>query len=256
MSVFKKYSQYYDLLYKDKDYQGEADYIDQLIKEYAPNSKTILDLGSGTGIHDYLLAQKGYQVKGVDFSEEMIAEATIKLGNIYKDWEDCLSFEVGDIRSWKSDKQFDVVISLFHVMSYQITNQDIEQALSTMKYHLKKGGIVIFDFWYGPGVLTQLPETRIKKFEDDKIQVTRFAEPKIFPNENTVNVNYTIFIKNKVQGTFEEITETHRMRYLFLPEMQHFLNLAEFSIVSKEEWMKGETLMLNYWNGCIIAQKL
>lgn len=246
------YSQYYDLLYKDKDYQGEADYIDKLIKEYAPNSETILDLGSGTGIHDYLLAQKGYKVKGVDFSEEMIGEATVKLNTTYQDCENNLDFEVGDIRSWRSGQQFDVVISLFHVMSYQITNQDIEMALSTMKCHLKKGGIVIFDFWYGPGVLTQLPETRIKKFEDDKIQVIRFAEPKVFSNENIVDVNYTILVKNKVQGTFEEMTETHRMRYLFLPEIKQYLN--SFKLIIVKDWKSDEQPKMDTWNAFVVAQ--
>jgi hypothetical protein len=85
--------------------------------------------------------------------------------------------------------------------------------------------------------------------------VTRLAEPEVYPNENTVDVNYTIFIKNKINSTVNEMKETHRMRYLFLPEMQQFLNLTGLSIVSEKTWIDGGTLMLNNWNGCIIAQK-
>ena len=43
------YSQYYDLLYSDKDYAGEVDYIIKLIKENSNEAKTLLDMGSGTG---------------------------------------------------------------------------------------------------------------------------------------------------------------------------------------------------------------
>ena len=56
MSVFKDYSNYYDLLYSDKDYEAEADYIDHLIQKNNPGAKTILNLGCGTGKHDFLLA--------------------------------------------------------------------------------------------------------------------------------------------------------------------------------------------------------
>ena len=67
-NVFAKYSEYYDLIYTDKDYQKEVDYIDQLIQKYHPKAKTILDLGCGTGVHANLLAAKGYRVMGIDLS--------------------------------------------------------------------------------------------------------------------------------------------------------------------------------------------
>ena len=49
--VFDGYSRYYDLLYKDKNYKSESEYISSLIKTHSPNAKKVLELGSGTGIH-------------------------------------------------------------------------------------------------------------------------------------------------------------------------------------------------------------
>ena len=72
MKVFGNYSRYYNLLYKDKDYKGEAGFIHDLIQKYSPGAKSILDLGCGTGRHDVLLAEKGYVMTGVDMSEEML----------------------------------------------------------------------------------------------------------------------------------------------------------------------------------------
>ena len=61
------YSQYYDLLYQDKDYLAETNYVDNLIQEFGRcNSKTMLDLGCGTGKHAELFCDQGYKVHGVD----------------------------------------------------------------------------------------------------------------------------------------------------------------------------------------------
>lgn len=79
MGVFKKYAKYYDLFNKDKDYGKEADYVHALIQKYAPDAKAILDLGCGTGQHDFFLAEKGYSVIGVDMSEEMLSIANTQL---------------------------------------------------------------------------------------------------------------------------------------------------------------------------------
>ncbi len=72
MATFGNYSRYYNLLYKDKDYKGEAGFIHDLIQKYLPDAQNILDLGCGTGRHDALLAKKGYAITGVDMSEEML----------------------------------------------------------------------------------------------------------------------------------------------------------------------------------------
>ena len=58
--VFDAYSNYYDLLYQDKDYVAETEYINSLISSYSKNAESILELGSGTGIHAGLLANIGY----------------------------------------------------------------------------------------------------------------------------------------------------------------------------------------------------
>ncbi|MBL4653181.1 MAG: class I SAM-dependent methyltransferase, partial [Flavobacteriales bacterium] len=72
MKVFDNYSAYYDLLYRDKPYEEEVAYVDGLIKDFAINASTILNLGCGTGKHDTFFAQKGYDVDGVDLSSSMI----------------------------------------------------------------------------------------------------------------------------------------------------------------------------------------
>ena len=52
---------------------------------------------------------------------------------------------------------------------------------STAAKHLKPNGVFIFDFWYGPGVLTDPPVVRLKRLENEEIEVLRIAEPVMHP---------------------------------------------------------------------------
>ncbi len=249
MSVFGDYSKYYNLLYKNKEYSKEAEYVNSLIKKFRPDAKTILDLGCGTGKHDELLLKKGYRVCGVDMSEKMLNEAK-KLSH---DQE--LFFLQGDIRNLNLKKTFDVVISLFHVISYQATNEDLKNTFETAYKHLENGGIFIFDCWYGPAVLTDRPVTRVKKLEDEEIKVLRIAEPVMYPNNNLVDVNYEIIVTNKHTTHQETIKETHKMRYLFKPEIENFMNNAGLELIKCEEWLTGREAGFDTWGVTFMGQK-
>jgi SAM-dependent methyltransferase len=247
MTVFGNYARYYDLLYHDKDYIGETQFIHQLIQGNAPDAATILELGCGTGNHALLLAKEGYSVHGVDMSSEMLEGAKERCSRLPQELAAKLKFTKGDVRTVRLDEKFDVVLSLFHVISYQTTNEDLLAAFETAKTHLKPGGILIFDVWYGPTVLSEPPTVRVKRLEDELIQVTRIAEPVIYPNENCVDVNYHIFIKDKNSGDTNEITETHKMRYLFKPEIDLLLSEFKMEAIDSKEWMTNKNPGLNTW---------
>jgi SAM-dependent methyltransferase len=255
VTIFNNYARYYDLLYRDKDYAAEAEFIDRLIQRQAPNTSTILELGCGTGNHALLLAKAGYYVHGVDLSTQMLEYAKERCDypqdrlrqRIEPELAAKLQFSCGDLRQVRLDIKFDVILSLFHVISYQTTNADLLAALETVKTHLKPGGIFIFDVWYGPAVLSDPPTIRIKRLEDKSIQVTRIAEPIMYPNENLVDVNYQVFIKDKNSGAIDELTETHRMRYLFRTELELLLNRLQMYIIEDGEWLTHHQPGLNTW---------
>ena len=142
-SVFADYSRYYDLLYRDKDYQAEADYVAGLIHRFNPGAQSILELGSGTGIHASLLAEKGFTVHGVERSSEMFARSLAMAEKNAGSGRQLLTFSQGDIRHIRLDRRFDTAISLFHVISYQTTNEDVSAAFQTAREHLNHGGVFI-----------------------------------------------------------------------------------------------------------------
>ncbi len=238
------YSHYYDLLYSDKNYGAEVDYVDELIKAKVPNAKTILDLGCGTGKHAELLCNKGYTVHGIDLSEEMLKIARTRcIGK-----EDRLLFSHSNIQDLNLTERFDIALSLFHVMSYQISNEALIQAFEAAKKHLHCGGIFIFDFWYGPAVLTDLPTTRIKRLENETLGITRIAEPVLNAQRNIVDVNYDIFIENKQSKKILEKKELHKMRYFFDTELEMICDHVGFQILNKFEWMGNKNPDFTSWN--------
>lgn len=248
--VFNEYAHYYDLLYKDKDYVSEAEYIDSLIKKYNGKTKKILDLGCGTGKHAELLSQKGYKVHGIDMSEGMLQEAQKRA--------ECnarLSFSLSNIQEFDLQENYDTVTALFHVMSYQTTDEALKKVLKNVHKHLNKDGVFIFDCWYGPAVLSEKPELRVKRLENKNIRVTRIAEPLLRENENIVEVNYDVFVQNKETKQIKEIKETHIMRYLFKQEIMKISYECGFTYVDEFEFMTNQMLNKETWGSCFVVRK-
>lgn len=252
MSAFAAYARYYDLLYRGKNYEAESAYVAGLLHAYAPGARTILDIGCGTGAHACDLAGKGFTVHGVDISEGMLERANETKGKLEPDSSGRLSFSRGDARTVDLGRTFDAAVSLFHVMSYQTTNEDLLAAFASVRRHLSRGGIFIFDCWYGPAVLTDRPKIVTKKFSGDGLTLERLSEPDMDADRNTVTVNYTLKIVG--YGRDETIQESHLMRYLFTPEVDLMLAENGLELLSSREWMTDKAPGFETWNVCYVAR--
>jgi len=249
MSVFgEAYAKYYNLLYKDKNYLEEYTYIREILEKHGANGKTILDIGCGTGKHLNFFKKDGFSVSGVDMSENMISEAKKYL----QQEENLICAKASE---FQFAKKFDAIVSLFHVMSYQTENSELEKVFKNVSEHLAEGGLFVFDFWYGPAVLTDPPVVRIKRLEDDETKITRITEPEMRYNENIVDVNFEVIIEDKKTHIAERINETHNMRYLFLPEIIYLAERTELSFVAAYNWMDFSSLTEKNWYGLVVLKK-
>ncbi len=249
--VFDEYAAYYDLLYRDKDYVGEAEYIDKLLRSAVENRKlSILELGCGTGKHATLLNEKGHTVYGIERSEEMLQKAKVRAQG-----RKGLFFQQADITDFCVEKEFDAVIALFHVMSYQNREEDFLQVLNNAYKELRVGGIFLFDTWYGPAVLWEKPELRVKRIEAEKVAITRIAEPVMRESVNIVDVQYTVFVQDKKTKSIYEIQEKHSMRYWFKNEVERLSKMAGFSLRDTFEFMTGNELSCHTWGSCYILRR-
>ncbi|BAN36677.1 type 12 methyltransferase [Sulfuricella denitrificans skB26] len=254
MNIFANYARYYDLLYRDKPYQEEAEYVQRLILSHVPNASAIVELGCGTGAHAEYLASAGIEVNGVDLSEWMLERAAVRRVQLPDDVAQRLHFSHGDVRDVRLGVRVDAVISLFHVMSYQSENADLQAMFITAREHLRPGGVFIFDVWYGPAVLADRPVVRVKELEDDEVAITRIAQPTLHPRRNLVDVHYRIIACEKKTGCYSETEETHRMRYFFSPEIELLATQAGFSVIDAHEWMSGQVPGFDTWGVCFVCR--
>jgi SAM-dependent methyltransferase len=248
--LFKKYADYYDLIYSHKDYKKEVNYLNAILMKLKVKTKAnILELGCGTGKHAVELSKLNYSVHGIDISKDMVRLAkkqkTLKL-----------NFEIGDVRKFRSLMLFDAVISLFHVISYQLNYYDLLDTFKTANINLKKNSFFIFDCWYGPAVLSHPPKIKYKHIKQKDFKLTRVAYPNLLQRESVVDVEYKIRITDKISKKNIDFNEVHRVRYYFKSEIEYFLEQAGFKLMENFEWMTSKQLSEKTWGSCYVAKKI
>jgi SAM-dependent methyltransferase len=250
---FRKYASVYDLLYRDKDYAAEADYITRALRAAVPEARELLELGSGTGRHGRLLAANGFAVHGIERSPDMVALANAATTrNLTGGTFSC---EFGDVRTIALPRNFDAVIALFHVVSYQTTDDDLRATFVIAARHLKSGGVFLFDVWHGPAVLAQGPERRVKKVGDDCMDVVRTARPHLDTAQRTVTVIYDIECRDRKSDEVLVFSETHLMRYLFAEEIKSLAAQSGFSVEASEEFLTGARPSPSTWSVAYLLRR-
>jgi len=206
----KEFARFYDLLYSDKDYDLECDLIESVIGQYAlERPSSILDAGCGSGGHAIELAKRGYEIWGLDRSEALLSRA-----------------------QERAESEHDLCIAMFAVLSFQLSNDDIQQVLKRIRKHLEPGGLFICDVWHGPAVLMQRPEKRLKTATKDGLRLYRFAEPRLNAMEHTNEVKqHLLVIDDTDQRSVEEVVESQVVRFFFPQEIIFHLAVAGFDVL-------------------------
>jgi hypothetical protein len=91
--------------------------------------------------------------------------------------------------------------------------------------------------------------------ESDDIHVTRVAEPQLDVQASCVDVNYQMLVRHKLSLTVSELTETHRMRYLFLTEIDLLARAAGFTVQISGEWLTGRAPGEDTWGVYSVLSK-
>jgi SAM-dependent methyltransferase len=223
------YADSYDLFYQDKDYTEETRQLESIFKTYNMTVRSILDLGCGTGNHGFPLAQRGYEVVGVDRSTHMLALARSKL--LETNLNGRLIFQHAEIGTVNLGKNFDVVLMMFAVLGYQRDNAEVLAALRTARRHLNPGGLFIFDVWYGPAVLHQRPSERVKVIPGkDGEETLRVTSGELDVNRHLCRVHYRVWRMKKGELT-QQAEENHLVRYFFPLEINLLLESSGFTIL-------------------------
>ena len=163
-------SPYYHTLYKNRDLQEAEAFVDALVSHLdLPKGAKSLDLACGKGRHSLHLRQKGFDVIGIDLSEESIAEAK---------WSerDGLEFFEHDMRSLYWHEHFDLVVNLFTSFGYFHNKEDDQKTISSVSDSLKSGGLFVLDFMNATKVKANLIAYEEKIIDNIQFEITRAVE--------------------------------------------------------------------------------
>ncbi|GAB2542813.1 SAM-dependent methyltransferase [Rufibacter soli] len=163
-------SPYYHLLYKNRDANEAQRFMDNLLDHLKPKPNCkLMDLACGKGRHAIYLNEKGYDVTGLDLSEQSIAFA--------KQFEnERLRFFVHDMREVFQPDTFDFVLNLFTSFGYFQADAENVVALRATAASLKVGGKLVIDFMNTRRVINRLVAHEVKEVENITFHITRKLE--------------------------------------------------------------------------------
>ena len=142
MEAYTSFAEVYDTFMDNVPYEEWADYLEERLKEYGVKDGLVLELGCGTGSMTELLAEKGYDMIGVDNSEDMLEiamEKRIESGHdILYLLQNMQEFELyGTVKS---------VVSVCDSVNYITEKAELEEVFRLVNNYLDPQGIFIFDF--------------------------------------------------------------------------------------------------------------
>jgi len=228
---FEVFAEYYDKLYlkREKNYKKEVKILRRIIREMQHRkSKTLLDVGCGTGSHLKYLS-KDFHCTGVDINKKMIKIARKKVPNA--------KFEIADMANLSLKDRFDVVTCLFSSIGYVQSFGNLVTTLENFRKQLTDKGIVIVEPWvfkkdFKKGTIS------IDTFEDEKVKFVRMATSKIAKSKWLIFMHYLIGKK----GEIRHIRELHKMVLLDYEDYLKAFELAQFYDI---KFLKN-----NLWDGC------
>lgn len=162
---------YYHILYKNRNDEEAQAFMDN-ITHYLnmPENGTILDLACGKGRHSIYLNKLGYQVTGVDLSENSIAIAK-EFSN------ETLQFETHDMRE-PMNETFDAVFNLFTSFGYFDTHEDNIKTLKAIKESINEYGFGVIDFFNADFIIENLVAEETKEIDGITFNIKRSVENK------------------------------------------------------------------------------
>ena len=221
-----------DLIYEGAIYDGMNTSLDDLAfyKRWLPKNKQaqILELCCGTGRLTLPIAKAGYEITGVDFTASMLAQAKQKAAAA----ELSITFVEADIRNAVLPQQYDFIFMPFNSIHHLYTNQDLFQALETVKKHLKDKGLFVFDC-FNPNIRfmaegeKELKEIAAYTAEDGREVVIK--EIMHYHSKTQVNrIEWHYFIN----GTFHSVQKLD-MRMYYPLELDAYLEQLGFRSLHK-----------------------
>ena len=216
MDWFKNWfdSFYYHKLYSHRDTAEAQEFIDNVLNYLDPKPQSrILDLACGKGRHSIYLNKKGYDVVGVDLSQNSIDEAN-KAAN------KTLHFHQMDMRALECTKPYNLVMNLFTSFGYFNSKTENIEVLQGVRNILEPKGILVIDFLNASKVINNLVPEEIQKLERITFTINRFIE------------DQTVVKTIKVRDGNERYSFQERVSMFELVDFENMFSKTGFKLIA------------------------
>lgn len=232
----------YDALTGDVQYERRAAYLVRLLRRAKRSVNTVLDLACGTGTMTCLLAQKGYEMIGVDLSEEMLSEAMDKTLALEEGQRPLLLHQ--SMTRLELGMRVDAAVCCLDSLNYLTSPRAVQSALRRVYEHLQPGGVFLFDV----NTVHKFEQLDGQVFLDETEQSYCVWRADYSPRSHTIHYGMDLFCLRD-DGTWHRTWEEHRERAYTREELTQWLGDAGFTDIrfygdlSRREPQEGELRM-------------
>jgi Methylase involved in ubiquinone/menaquinone biosynthesis len=220
MAIYEDFARVYDSIMDDSLYDAWYDFS---IRHKGEKTKKILELACGTGKLSLKFAQAGYDVTGLDFSEEMLSLAY----NNTKEAGYDINLIEGDMRDLSDIDTYDMITCYSDSLCYMINREEVQEVFDGVYQSLNEDGIFIFDVHSIHQIEDIFPGYSYHENDEDFAFVWDSYPGEV---EHSISHELTFFVKDK-DGKFVRRDELHEERTYSIYNYQIMLENAGFSQV-------------------------
>ena len=216
MEAYSGFAKVYDLFMDNIPYKEWTDYVKELLSEEGVKEGILLDLGCGTGSVTELLAEAGFDMIGIDNSEEMLDIAIEKRDQSGLD----ILYLLQDMREFELYGTVKGVVSICDSMNYILEDEELSEVFRLVYNYLDNEGIFIFD------MNTVYKYERVladNTFAEDR-EMSSFIWENYYDQEEAINqYDLSLFVREK-DGRYCKYEETHLQRAYEQRKVEELLN--------------------------------
>lgn len=218
MEAYTGFATVYDLFMDNIPYDDWADYLDKLFNMYGLDKGLVLELGCGTGSMTRRMAKKGYDMIGIDASEDMLAIAREE--NVYNDHS--ILYLCQDMRQFELYGTVSGIYSVCDTINYLVTEEDLIKTFTLANIYLDRNGIFIFDL-DTPYAYEKIIGNRT--IAEDRDEASFIWENTYYKDEMINEINLSLFI-HEDNNMYKKYKEIHHRRAYSLERIRELLEEA------------------------------
>ena len=218
MSSYHALAGTYDALTGDVGYEKRADFLEKLFEKSHIPVKTVLDLACGTGTMTWILTGRGYELIGVDASEEMLAAAMGKSDSVEGVAPIFLHQSMPKLDLYGT---VDAAICCLDSLNYLTNPKDVQRTFRRLHLFVAPGGVLIFDI----NTVEKLMALDGQVFLDETEDTYCVWRPEF---RRGICTYYMDLFQQQPDGSWEREFEMHRERAYTVEELTAWLTEAGF----------------------------